>query len=65
MLTTLDILHAEDGPPIATRTSGLEGESERHRERVERAEQWLHKVYTEIEERFLGQVNSRARPMAP
>ena len=61
--TTLDIVHAEDGPPITQRTSGLEGESERHRERVERAEQWLHKVYSEIEDRFIRD-SGRARTTA-
>jgi len=33
----------------------LEAEVETHRDRAERAEQWLHKIYTEIEERFLRQ----------
>ena len=36
------------------RIADLEAEAERHRDRAERAEQWLHKVYTEIEERFLA-----------
>jgi molecular chaperone GrpE (heat shock protein) len=35
------------------RVADLEAEVERHRDRAERAEQWLHKVYTEIEARFL------------
>jgi hypothetical protein len=35
------------------RITDLEGEVERHRERAERAEQWLHRVYTEIEDRFV------------
>ena len=35
------------------RIADLEAESERHRDRAERAEQWLHKVYSEIEERFI------------
>jgi hypothetical protein len=34
------------------RITDLEAEVERRRDRAERAEQWLHKVYTEIEERF-------------
>src|SRR5271169_865620 len=34
------------------RIADLEAEAERHRDRAERAEQWLHKVYAEIEERF-------------
>jgi monoamine oxidase len=47
------------------RIADLEAEAERHRDRAERAEQWLHRVYTEIEERFLRQVGGRARTMAP
>ena len=42
----------------------LEAEVERHRDRAERGEQWLHKVYTEIEERFLQQGSGRARTTA-
>jgi precorrin-2 methylase len=34
------------------RITDLEAEVERRRDRAERAEQWLHKVYKEIEERF-------------
>ena len=34
------------------RITDLEAEVERHRDRAERAEQWLHKVYTEIKHRF-------------
>jgi hypothetical protein len=36
-----------------SRVAELEAEVEVRRERAERAEQWLHKVYTEIEDRFL------------
>jgi hypothetical protein len=43
------------------RITDLEAEVERHRDRAERAEQWLHTVYTEIEERFLRQESGRAR----
>jgi hypothetical protein len=46
------------------RITDLEAEVERHRDRAERAEQWLHKVYTEIEDRFLRQESGRARTMA-
>jgi molecular chaperone GrpE (heat shock protein) len=35
------------------RISRLEAEMEEQRERAARAEQWLHKVYLEIEDRFL------------
>jgi hypothetical protein len=42
----------------------LEAETETHRDRAERAEQWLHKVYSEIEERFLRQDSGRARTTA-
>jgi hypothetical protein len=42
----------------------LEAEAATHRDRAERAEQWLHTVYTEIEERFLRQESGRARTTA-
>ena len=32
----------------------LEADVEAFRQRAQRAEQWLHKVYTEIEDRFLS-----------
>ena len=37
------------------RIAELEAEVETYRQRADRAEQWLHKVYTEIEHRFLNQ----------
>jgi hypothetical protein len=37
------------------RINELEAEIEAYRDRAERAEHWLHKVYTEIEDRFLRQ----------
>jgi hypothetical protein len=37
------------------RIAELQEELLAHRDRADRAEQWLHKVYTEIEERFLRQ----------
>jgi hypothetical protein len=37
------------------RIAELEEEILARRDQAERAEQWLHKVYTEIEERFLRQ----------
>jgi hypothetical protein len=43
------------------RITDLEAEVERHRDRAERAEQWLHKVYTEIKHRFLRQESGRAQ----
>ena len=45
------------------RITDLEAEVERHRDRVERAEQWLRKVYSEIEDRFIRD-SGRARTMA-
>ena len=45
------------------RIAELEAEVAAHQERAERAEQWLHKVYTEIEDRFLSQ-DRRARRAA-
>jgi hypothetical protein len=46
-----------------TRVAELEEEVAAYQERAERAEQWLHRVYTEIEDRFLQQSDSR-RPMS-
>jgi hypothetical protein len=40
------------------RIAELEGEADTYREKADRAEQWLHRVYTEIEERFLRQSDS-------
>jgi chromosome segregation ATPase len=40
------------------RIAELEAEAESNRERAERAEQWLHTVYAEIENRFLRNTNS-------
>jgi hypothetical protein len=37
------------------RIAELEVEVDTYREKAHRAEQWLHRVYTEIEERFLRQ----------
>ena len=42
------LLAAED------RIAELETESATYRERADRAEQWLHTVYTEIEDRFFS-----------
>ena len=41
------------------RIAELEAEVAAYQDRVERAEQWLHKVYTEIEDRFLRQEKRR------
>ena len=41
------------------RIAELEAEVGIYQDKAERAEQWLHKVYTEIEDRFLRQDNSR------
>jgi hypothetical protein len=41
------------------RVAELEAEVELYRDKADRAEQWLHKVYTEIEERFLRQEDVR------
>jgi signal transduction histidine kinase len=37
------------------RVAELEAQLEAYRDRAERAEQWLHMVYSEIEDRFLQQ----------
>jgi hypothetical protein len=41
------------------RIAELEAEVELYRDKSDRAEQWLHRVYTEIEDRFLQQDNGR------
>jgi hypothetical protein len=41
------------------RVAELEAEVAAHQERAEQAEQWLHRVYTEIEDRFLQQSEAR------
>ena len=41
------------------RINELEAEAEAYRQKSERAEQWLHRVYTDIEERFLQNADSR------
>ena len=41
------------------RVAELEAEVASCRERADRAEQWLHRVYSEIEERFLRQSDAR------
>jgi outer membrane PBP1 activator LpoA protein len=41
------------------RISELEADVVAHQDQAERAEQWLHKVYTEIEDRFLRQEKRR------
>ena len=43
------------------RIAELEAEVAAHRERADRAEQWLHTVYTEIEDRFLNQDRNARR----
>jgi len=41
------------------RIAELEAEVEIYRDKADRAEQWLHKVYTEIEDRFMRQDSGR------
>ena len=41
------------------RIAELEAEVTAYQERADRAEQWLHRVYTEIEDRFLQQNDGR------
>ena len=43
------------------RIAELEAEVDLYREKSDRAEQWLHKVYTEIEERFIRQAEEKKR----
>ena len=46
------------------RIAELEAEIGIYREKSERAEQWLHKVYTEIEERLIRQPEEKRRRMS-
>jgi len=48
----LDHLHAAED-----RTAELEAEATTYQQRAERAEQWLHRVYAEVEDRFLRSRN--------
>lgn len=41
------------------RIAELEAEVEAHWQQAERAEQWLHRVYAEIQDRFLRQTDNR------
>src|ERR1700751_3505759 len=41
------------------RVAELETEVEAYRQEAERAEQWLHRIYTEIEDRFLRHTENR------
>jgi hypothetical protein len=43
------------------RIAELEAEVDLYREKSHRAEQWLHKVYTEIDERFIRQAEEKRR----
>jgi hypothetical protein len=43
------------------RIAELEVEVELYRDKADRAEQWLHKVYTEIEERFIRRPEEKRR----
>jgi hypothetical protein len=43
------------------RIAELEAEVVAYQERAERAEQWLHRVYSEIEERFMRRDQSERR----
>ena len=48
------------------RIAELEVEVAAYQERADRAEQWLHRVYTEIENRFIGQSRElRGAPQRP
>ena len=42
------------------RVAQLEAEVQLYQDKADRAEQWLHRVYTEIEDRFLRQEDGRS-----
>jgi len=43
------------------RMAELEAEVQLYRDKVDRAEQWLHKVYREIDERFIKRPQEKSR----
>ena len=43
------------------RIAELEADAQTYQERAERAEQWLHKIYTDVEERFIRQPEEKRR----
>ena len=43
------------------RIAELEAEVDLYRDKADRAEQWLHKVYTEIDERFIKRPQEKSR----
>ena len=43
------------------RMAELEAEVQLYRDKADRAEQWLHKVYTEIDERFIKRPQEKSR----
>jgi hypothetical protein len=47
------------------RIAELEAEGQGYQERAERAEQWLHRVYAEIQDRFLKKDGQRTAAGAP
>jgi hypothetical protein len=50
---------------VATdRIVALEADVQLYREKAERAEQWLHKVYTEVEERLIRQPEEKRQRMS-
>jgi hypothetical protein len=46
------------------RIADLEAEVQLYREKAERAEQWLHRVYMEIEERLIRQPEEKRQQMS-
>jgi molecular chaperone GrpE (heat shock protein) len=43
------------------RIAELEADAHSYQERAERAEQWLHKIYTDVEERFIRRPGEKHR----
>jgi hypothetical protein len=43
------------------RIAELEADAQTCQERADRAEQWLHKIYTDVEERFIRQPEEKRR----
>jgi hypothetical protein len=47
------------------RIAELEAEVQQYRERAERAENWLHKISAEIEDRLINQPEGKRRHASP
>ena len=47
-----------------SRIAGLEAENEAYREKAKKAEQWLHRVYTEVRDQLFREPEEKRRQMS-